>query len=40
MADMLLEYGADIDAIVQEEKGYTILMMFCAFSFEMKPKEK
>ncbi len=30
MAELLIDNGADIDAVVNEKKGYTLLMLFCA----------
>lgn len=40
MAELLLQYGADIDWIVDKTKGYTLLMQLCALKMELSPKEK
>jgi len=36
LAEMLIQKGADIDAIVCQKKNYTLLLMFCAVKEEVK----
>ena len=40
MAEMLLEFGADINWIVDKNKGHTILMQFCSVKMELDDREK
>lgn len=40
MAESLLQRGANIDAIVDKDKGYTLLMQFCAIKIELTEFEK
>ncbi len=35
----MLENGAEIDAIVDDKKGYTSLMVFCNVKFKMNERE-
>lgn len=35
MAELLLQYGADINAIVNPNEGHTLLMQFCALTMEL-----
>ena len=37
MAELLLQYGADINTIVNPFEGYTMLMQFCGMSMELSP---
>jgi hypothetical protein len=39
MAELLLQAGADINWIADKQKGYTILMQFCAVKMDMTPRE-
>ena len=36
LAELLIENGADIDAIVYRDKQYTLLMMFCSVKESVK----
>jgi len=40
MAELLLEFGADINWIVDKTKGHTILMQFCSVKMELDEREK
>ena len=40
MSELLLEYGADINWIVDKAKGHTILMQFCSVKMELDDREK
>jgi hypothetical protein len=40
MAQLMLEYGADINWIVDKVKGYTLLMQLCSIRMELSPQEK
>lgn len=40
MAELLLKNGADINAIINPEKGYSLLMQFCAIKIELTDLEK
>lgn len=40
MAEKLLENGADINVLIDEEKGYTLLMQFCSIKIELTDVEK
>jgi ankyrin repeat protein len=40
MAEILLEFGADINWIVDKTKGHTILMQFCSVKMELDEREK
>lgn len=40
MAELLLEFGADINWIVDKVKGHTILMQFCSVKMDLDDKEK
>lgn len=40
MAELLLQFGADINWIVDKVKGYTLLQQLCAIKMELTPKEK
>lgn len=35
----MLENGADIDAVVNEKKGFSILMVFCGIKITMSKRE-
>ena len=37
MADILLQYGAKINIIVDRIRQYTLLMQFCSISMELEP---
>lgn len=37
MADILLQYGAKINIIVDRSRQYTLLMQFCSISMELEP---
>lgn len=39
LAELLIEHGANIDAIVNEEKGYSLLMLFCAVKEKLNPRD-
>jgi len=39
LADLLLDHGANIDEIVNEEKGFTMLMIFCHIKVNLNPRE-
>eukprot|EP01017_Pseudomicrothorax_dubius_P049157 TRINITY_DN909_c0_g1_i1.p1 TRINITY_DN909_c0_g1~~TRINITY_DN909_c0_g1_i1.p1 ORF type:complete len:319 (-),score=70.56 TRINITY_DN909_c0_g1_i1:113-1069(-) len=39
MADLLLHHGADINWIIDKNRGYTLLMQYCAVKFEMEDYE-
>jgi ribosomal protein S6 len=39
MAELLIENGAEVDAIVNEKKGYTLLMLFCAQKEKLSERE-
>lgn len=39
LAEFLLDKGANIDDIVNIEKGYTTLMVFCAVKSNLTPRE-
>jgi len=40
MLELLLDYGADINWIVDKTKGHTILMQFCSVKMELEEREK
>lgn len=40
MAELLLQYGADINWIVDKKKGYSLLLQLCAVKTNLKEKEK
>jgi ankyrin repeat protein len=40
MAELLLDFGADIDWIIDKKRGYTLLMYLCANKVELTPKEQ
>jgi hypothetical protein len=40
MAELLLQYGADINWIIDKTKGYTLLMQFCSMKHEQGEREK
>ena len=40
MAQLMLEYGADINWIVDKVKGYTLLMQLCSIRMDLSPSEK
>lgn len=40
MAVLLLKHGANINEIIHEKKGYSILMLMCAIKRELSKKEK
>lgn len=40
MAELLLQNGSDINWIVDKNKGYTLLMQFCAVKMELNSLEK
>lgn len=37
MADILLQYGAAINILVDRTRGYTLLMQFCSISMDLEP---
>lgn len=39
LADLLLDYDSNIDEIIDNNKGFTTLMYFCAIKRLMNPKE-
>lgn len=39
LADLLLAHGSNIDEIVNEDKGYTILMTLCHVKVTLNAKE-
>jgi len=39
MAELLFENGADIDMVINEKKGYTILMIFCTVKYKLSKRE-
>lgn len=40
MADLLIEFGADVNWIVDKDKGYTMLMQYCSIKHELDEREK
>ena len=40
MVELLLEYGGDINWIVDKNKGHTLLMQFCAVKLDLEEREK
>ena len=40
MAELLLQFGADIDWIIDKNKGLTLLMQLCNIKMEMTDREK
>lgn len=40
MVELLLDYGGDINWIVDKNKGHTLLMQFCAVKMDLEDKEK
>ncbi|CAD8134454.1 unnamed protein product [Paramecium pentaurelia] len=39
LAELLIDNGANIDAVVNAEKGYTLLMLFCAVKDKLNPRD-
>ncbi|KAL4435673.1 hypothetical protein ABPG74_018224 [Tetrahymena malaccensis] len=39
LADLLLDNGANIDEVINEKKGYTMLMVFCSVKVKLNPRE-
>lgn len=39
MAELLIENGADIDTVVNLQKGYSLLMLFCAAKGNLNPRD-
>ncbi len=37
MAELLLQYGADVNTFVNASEGLTLLMQFCGMSMELNP---
>lgn len=40
MAEMLLQRGADIDVVVDEDKGHTLLMQYCATKIQLSETQR
>ena len=39
LVQLLLQNGADIDQIIDEEKNHSILMMFCSVKYKLLKRE-
>jgi hypothetical protein len=39
MAELLIDNGAEVDAIVNDKKGFTLLMLFCASKEKQTERE-
>jgi hypothetical protein len=39
MAELLLDFGADIDWIIDKKRGYTLLMYLCSIKTILTNKE-
>lgn len=39
MGELLIDNGADIDAIVNHDKGYTLLMLFCSVKEKLNTRD-